>query len=89
MWLLTLWRGSGHAQWEALWTGWFLSAVDEALEKGKKTADISDIFSRDFLSINSGKYTKEQTFKHLIQTFDICSDVFEKNVRTLKVKFKI
>ena len=64
--LVSAWRGTGHAEWEALLAYWFLTPVIEAIEKDEEEADISNCFNKELQS-SKGKMSKEQVFAHIIK----------------------
>lgn len=83
--LISIWRGTGHSEWEALLAKWFIEAVKTAIENGEKEADITHMFNRDFLASKNRVFTKEQVYDHLIKWFSIVKDSDEE----LKVRFRI
>ena len=80
--LMAAWSGSGHSEWECIWAIEFCRAVDKALKDGTSEADLTRIFSRDYLASRERTFTKEQTWKHISRFFDI----IEESETEVKVK---
>ena len=72
--LMSAWRETGHSEWEALMSGWFVQAVIDALEAGETEADITHIFNRDYLAYGNKTFTQQQVYDHLIPWFDIVEE---------------
>lgn len=83
--LTSVWRGTGHSEWEALLSWCFIKAVVDAIEHNKTEADITNLFNRDFLASGNRVFTQEQVYSHLIKWFDIIEETDD----TLKLKFHI
>lgn len=75
--MASVWRGTGHSEWEFLLSALFVDAVLNALEKGEDTADITHLFNRDMLASGGLKFTKEQVYEHLMPVFEIKSETDE------------
>ena len=72
--LISAWNGTGHFEWEAVLSGWFIKSVLTAIENGENEADITNMFNRDLTASNNRVFTKEQVFAHLTKWFDIAED---------------
>lgn len=83
--LMAAWSGSGHSEWECIWAVEFCRAVDNALKEEKSEADLTLIFSRDYLASRERKFTKEQTWDHISRYFDIISE----SDTEVKVKIRV
>ena len=75
--MVSIWRGTGHSEWEALLSGWFIKAVMDAIEQNVNEADITHMFNRDFLASNDLIFTQDQVYNHLIKWFDIVEETDE------------
>ncbi len=75
--MISLWRGTGHTEWEALLGAAFIQAVIDALENEADEADITNLFNRDFLASGNRVFTQEQVYNHLIKWFDIVEETDE------------
>lgn len=83
--MISAWRGTGHSEWEAILSGWFIQAVLEAIEQNANEADITHLFNRDFTASNNRVFTQAQVYDHLIKWFDIVEETDE----VLKLKIHI
>ena len=83
--LISAWRGTGHAEWEALLVMCFFDAVTSACEKGEAEADITCLFNGDFYASGGRIFTSKDVFNHLIVWFDIV----EERKDILKLRFRI
>ena len=68
--LASVWRQTGHSEWEYLLAAWLIYSVIDALEKGEKYADISILFNRDLLASRDRRFTKEQIYSHIMPSFE-------------------
>ena len=65
----SLWRETGHSEWEFLLSAWFLYAVIKRDESGAEYADISPLFEVDLLSRNKGTFPREKVRAHIMPSF--------------------
>lgn len=72
--MMSRWRGTGHFEWEAVLSGWFVKAVIDSIENEAHEADITHLFNRDFFASCKKKFTQKQVYDHLIKSFDIVED---------------
>lgn len=83
--MMSAWRDTGHAEWEALISYFFIKAVVDALNSGSDEADITTMFTHDLLASRNRVFTQQQIYDHVISWFDI----IEENDEEVKVKFRI
>lgn len=82
--VVSAWGGTGHLEWDFLLAGWFINAIQTALE-AETEADISMLFCRDLFARNDKVYTSEQVYEHLLPSFEI----IEENEKELRLNLKI
>ena len=83
--LCSLWRGTGHSEWEVLLADWFVEAVLEALKSNKSDADITCLFNKDLKASGGRIFSQEDVYYHIIPSFQIV----ENNEDEMKVKLLI
>lgn len=83
--MMLVWSGTGHSEWEAILSGWFVQAVIDAIENESPEADITRLFNRDFSASYDRKFTQQQVYDHLIKWFDVVEETDE----VLKLRFHI
>ncbi len=87
---MSLFRGTGHTEWEVIMGMWMIDAIGEALETGNE-CDITIVFNTEFLAAPRKKgddyrrFTKEQVYNHLIDKIFI---IQEETDDKLKIAYK-
>ena len=84
-WMVSAWRGTGHAEWEVLLGAWFVQAITDALKENRNEADITHLFDRDLVGSRGRIFTRAQVYAHLIKWFTIVEETDE----VMKLRFRI
>ena len=83
--LVSLWRGTGHAEWEALLAYLFIKHLEEADEQNLSEVDVSDMFNTDLKASKNREMTAEQVREHLAKHFEVVEELPEE----VRVRFKV
>jgi hypothetical protein len=70
--LVSLWRGTGHVEWEYIMAGFFLTKVIEVA--AGEEVNISQLFNKDMIASRDRVFTKEQAYEHLIKWFTVVNE---------------
>ncbi len=73
--LMSVFRETGHVEWECVLAMIFMQALADAEEHGKE-ADITDLFNRDLYARGDRKFTSSQIARHMERWFETvkCAD---------------
>lgn len=88
--LVSLFRGTGHSEWEFIMSAWMIDAIGKSIDTGEP-CDITIIFNTSFLASPRKKgedyrrFTKEQVYNHIIKFFNI----EEETDTTLRLSSKV
>ena len=82
--LLSIWRGTGHVEWEALLAYLFIQHLKKAENHNLREVEITDMFSYDLNASKNRKMTAEQVNKFLSKNFEVVEETAEE----VRVQFK-